>query len=92
MLSDQIEVVYDDGEPDNAGQAKYADRTGESAREPVAGRNISVDAYRGLVMLLMMAEVLQFSRVAESFQRACSGKFWVSIRLSANWTRKGWAT
>jgi heparan-alpha-glucosaminide N-acetyltransferase len=30
-------------------------------------RNIAVDAYRGLVMLLMMAEVLQFSRVALSF-------------------------
>src|SRR5580765_2687233 len=35
--------------------------------EPVAARNFSVDAYRGLVMLLMMAEVLQFSRVAESY-------------------------
>src|ERR1035437_8416571 len=30
-------------------------------------RNIAVDAYRGLVMLLMMAEVLQFSHVALSF-------------------------
>jgi heparan-alpha-glucosaminide N-acetyltransferase len=30
-------------------------------------RNIAVDAYRGLVMLLMMAEVLQFSRVALSY-------------------------
>jgi uncharacterized membrane protein len=30
-------------------------------------RNIAVDAYRGLVMLLMMAEVLKFSRVALSF-------------------------
>src|SRR6267142_2852405 len=35
--------------------------------DPGAQRNISVDAYRGLVMLLMMAEVLQFSRVAESY-------------------------
>ena len=25
-------------------------------------RNVSIDAYRGLVMLLMMAEVLQLSR------------------------------
>lgn len=30
-------------------------------------RNIAVDAYRGLVMLLMMGEVLQFSHVAASF-------------------------
>lgn len=30
-------------------------------------RNIAVDAYRGLVMLLMMAEVLQLSRVAQAF-------------------------
>ena len=30
-------------------------------------RNIAVDTYRGFVMLLMMAEVLQFSRVALSF-------------------------
>jgi len=30
-------------------------------------RNIAVDAYRGLVMLLMMGEVLQFSHVALSF-------------------------
>ncbi len=32
-----------------------------------AVRNIAVDAYRGLVMLLMMAEVLQLSRVARNF-------------------------
>jgi predicted acyltransferase len=30
-------------------------------------RNIAVDAYRGLVMLLMMGEVLSFARVAGSF-------------------------
>ena len=30
-------------------------------------RNIAVDAYRGFVMLLMMAEVLQLSRLAEAF-------------------------
>ena len=32
-----------------------------------APRNIAVDAYRGLVMLLMMAEVLQLARVARAF-------------------------
>lgn len=30
-------------------------------------RNIAVDAYRGFVMLLMMAEVLRLSRVADAF-------------------------
>jgi len=34
---------------------------------PQATRNVSVDAYRGLVMLLMMGEVLQFAHVAHSF-------------------------
>jgi heparan-alpha-glucosaminide N-acetyltransferase len=34
--------------------------------QPVA-RNVAVDAYRGLVMLLMMGEVLQFAHVAQSF-------------------------
>ncbi len=33
---------------------------------PVAQRVSSVDAYRGLVMILMMAEVLEFSHVAEA--------------------------
>ena len=33
----------------------------------LAARNIAVDTYRGLVMLLMMAEVLQLSRVARAF-------------------------
>jgi predicted acyltransferase len=36
-------------------------------REAVQPRNMAVDAYRGLVMLLMMGEVLQFARVAGSF-------------------------
>ena len=30
----------------------------------VSPRNVAVDAYRGLVMLLMMAEVLELSRVS----------------------------
>jgi heparan-alpha-glucosaminide N-acetyltransferase len=30
-------------------------------------RNVAIDAYRGLVMLLMMAEILQFSHVARAF-------------------------
>jgi heparan-alpha-glucosaminide N-acetyltransferase len=30
-------------------------------------RNVAIDAYRGLVMLLMMAEILEFSHVARAF-------------------------
>jgi len=42
------------------------------AREPSqvavpATRNVAVDTYRGFVMFLMMAEVLQLSRVADAF-------------------------
>jgi uncharacterized membrane protein len=36
-------------------------------------RNIAIDAYRGFVMILMMAEVLQLSRVAQAFP---SSRFW----------------
>jgi predicted acyltransferase len=34
---------------------------------PPAVRNVAVDAFRGFVMFLMMAEVLRLSRVAEAF-------------------------
>jgi heparan-alpha-glucosaminide N-acetyltransferase len=34
---------------------------------PSIARNVAIDAYRGLVMLLMMAEVLQLSRVAAAY-------------------------
>jgi heparan-alpha-glucosaminide N-acetyltransferase len=33
----------------------------------VPPRNVAVDAYRGLVMLLMMGEVMQFARVSHAF-------------------------
>jgi heparan-alpha-glucosaminide N-acetyltransferase len=38
-----------------------------AARPAAPARNIAIDAYRGLVMLLMMGEVLRFSLVAKSF-------------------------
>jgi len=49
-------------------------------------RNIAVDAYRGLVMLLMMAEVLQLSRVAQAFP---SSGFWSF--LAYHQTHTDWA-
>jgi len=39
----------------------------QAATTSIAARNVAVDAYRGLVMLLMLGEVLQFSEVARSY-------------------------
>ena len=51
-----------------------------------APRNIAVDAYRGLVMLLMMGEVMSFAEVA----RAYPGSFFWRI-LAYNQTHVEWA-
>jgi heparan-alpha-glucosaminide N-acetyltransferase len=55
------------------------------ARQP-AVRNVAVDAYRGFVMLLMMAEVLQFSRISEAFPAS-----WFWKILAFNQTHSEWA-
>jgi heparan-alpha-glucosaminide N-acetyltransferase len=64
-------------------------RTGESGSSspalPVA-RNVAVDAYRGLVMLLMMAEVLRLAAVAKSFPGN-----WVWQVLAYNQSHVEWA-
>jgi predicted acyltransferase len=49
-------------------------------------RNVAVDAYRGFVMLLMMAEVLEFARVSLSFP----GNWFWSI-LAFHQTHTQWA-
>ncbi|HUJ22105.1 MAG TPA: hypothetical protein VLX58_11315 [Bryobacteraceae bacterium] len=51
-----------------------------------AARNVAVDAYRGLVMFLMMAEVLELSRVAQAFP----GNWFWSF-LAWNQTHAEWA-
>lgn len=56
------------------------------AAPKTATRNVAVDAYRGLVMLLMMAEVLRLSRVAEAFPTSLFWKF-----LAYNQTHVEWA-
>ena len=53
--------------------------------QPVA-RNIAVDAYRGFVMFLMMAEVLQLSRAAAAYP---GNWFWGFLAL--NQTHVDWA-
>jgi heparan-alpha-glucosaminide N-acetyltransferase len=55
-----------------------------AAAAPV--RNVAIDAYRGLVMLLMMAEILQFSHVARAFP----GNWFWGI-LGYNQTHVEWA-
>src|SRR3954452_5537135 len=47
-----------------------------SSPEPVAARNVAMDAYRGLVMLLMMAEVLRLSEVSRAFP---GNPFWAFL-------------
>ena len=53
--------------------------------EPGAGRNLSMDAYRGLVMLLMMAEVLQFSRVAAAYPTSLFWKILAFNQTHVEW-------
>jgi predicted acyltransferase len=53
--------------------------------QPIA-RNVAVDVYRGFVMLLMMAEVLRLSRVAEAFPTS-----WFWKVLAYNQTHVAWA-
>jgi heparan-alpha-glucosaminide N-acetyltransferase len=55
------------------------------APQPVT-RNIAIDAYRGMVMLLMMAEVLELARVAHAFP---GNAFWAFLGL--NQTHVEWA-
>jgi len=55
------------------------------SRAPVA-RNVAVDAFRGFVMLLMMAEVLRFSEVAQAYP----GNWFWHI-LAYNQTHTEWA-
>ena len=55
------------------------------ARAPVV-RNIAVDAYRGFVMFLMMAEVLRLARVAQAYPGN-----WIWHILAYNQTHTQWA-
>lgn len=51
-----------------------------------SARNVALDAYRGLVMLFMMAEVLQLARVARSFPEN-----WIWNVLAYNQSHVEWA-
>ena len=51
---------------------------------PVA-RNVAVDAYRGLVMLLMMAEVLELSRVSQALPGSGLWRFLALCQTHVDW-------
>ena len=51
-----------------------------------AVRNVAVDAYRGFVMFLMMAEVLQLARVAAAYPGS-----WLINVLAYHQTHVAWA-
>jgi heparan-alpha-glucosaminide N-acetyltransferase len=58
---------------------------GATPLAPASARNVAVDAYRGLVMLLMMAEVLRLSQVAAAYPASL---FWKV--LAFNQTHVEW--
>ncbi len=64
---------------------KQTPQTGQTASS-APPRNIAVDAYRGLVMLLMMGEIMQFGKVAQAFPGSL---FWRI--LAFNQTHVEWA-
>jgi heparan-alpha-glucosaminide N-acetyltransferase len=65
---------------------QIAQATGVAAPRVAPPRNTAVDAYRGFVMLLMMAEVLRLSQVARNFP---GNWFWQF--LSFNQSHVEWA-
>jgi heparan-alpha-glucosaminide N-acetyltransferase len=56
------------------------------SQDAFAPRNVAVDAYRGLVMLLMMGEVLRFAQVSANFPNSI---FWKI--LAFNQTHTEWS-
>src|SRR5713101_1954090 len=57
----------------------------EVGPEQPVGRNVSIDAYRGFVMLLMMAEVLQLSRVAAAYPTSLFWKIMAFHQTHVEW-------
>ena len=52
---------------------------------PSVNRVVSVDAYRGFVMFLMMAEVLSLHRLAEAFPKSETWKFLAEHQTHVEW-------
>src|SRR5271157_90533 len=56
---------------------------GDSLEKPA--RNLAVDTYRGFVMLLMMAEVVQLSRVAQALPGSGFWRFLAYHQTHVEW-------
>src|SRR6266853_1594749 len=65
--------------------AKTTPRIRERGPEQPVSRNVSIDAYRGFVMLLMMAEVLQLSRVAAAYPTSFFWKILAFNQTHVEW-------
>ena len=50
-----------------------------------SARNLAIDTYRGLVMLLMMAEILQLSRVAKALPGSAFWSFLAYHQTHTEW-------
>ena len=61
-----------------------SDLAGRGATEQQ--RNVAVDAYRGLVMVLMMGEVLQFSHAAAAYPGSTIWRFLAYNQTHVEWT------
>ncbi|HUV69404.1 MAG TPA: hypothetical protein VMW15_07060 [Terracidiphilus sp.] len=61
-----------------------SDLVGRAATEQQ--RNVAVDAYRGLVMVLMMGEVLQFSHAAAAYPGSAIWRFLAYNQTHVEWT------
>ena len=68
-----------------ADRAEGMEKMDTKARAGGMGRLGSVDAYRGFVMLLMMAEVLQFRRVAQALPESGVWRFLASQQAHVEW-------
>jgi predicted acyltransferase len=63
-----------------------ADIESPAAKPP---RNVAVDAYRGFVMLLMMAEVLRFAQVARAYPHSLFWRILAFNQTHVEWTWLG---
>jgi predicted acyltransferase len=68
-----------------AGGVPPASRVAHPPSTPAATRVASVDAYRGLVMFLMMAEVLELKKVAEALPGNAAWRFLAFHQTHAEW-------
>lgn len=72
-------------QPVSASSADAVSAGASPARAAGSGRLASIDAYRGFVMLLMMAEVLRLSRVARAVPESGFWRFLASQQSHVEW-------